>query len=50
MTKKTEQHKKYAQLAELLSLKLTPLANRVYANWAKSLVVPQAVPIVMFQP
>ena len=41
MTKETEQQKKYMQPALPLSLKLTTLAKRVFANWEKSLVVLQ---------
>jgi hypothetical protein len=45
MTKKTEQHKIYARLAEALSLRLAKLANKVFGGWVNSLTAPKVAPI-----
>jgi hypothetical protein len=42
MTKKTEQHKTYAQLAKRLSLYLPPLANKLFASSVKKLIALKA--------
>jgi hypothetical protein len=49
MTKKTEQHKTYAQLANRLSLYLPPLANKVFASSLKSLIALKAALIGIFR-
>jgi len=49
MTKKTEQHKTYAQLAKRLSLHLPQLANKQFASSPKSLIALKAVLIGIFR-
>jgi hypothetical protein len=49
MSKKTEQHKTYAQPAKRLSLYLPPLANKQFARSPKSLTALKAVLIGIFR-
>jgi hypothetical protein len=49
MTKKTEQHKTYAQPAKRLSLHLPQLANKVFARSPRPLTALKAVLIGIFR-
>jgi hypothetical protein len=49
MTKKTEQHKIYAQLAELLSPRSPKLPSKVFVSSVNSLTALKAVLIAIFR-
>jgi len=49
MIKKTQQHRKYGQLAEQLLLKLVNLANKVFASLLQLLVALKMLYIVNFR-